>query len=144
MRPIGQANLRLELRRVNFPLLRFLHISSFFIAWDTARKKAGMPDVRIHDLCHSAASFLINSNHSLYVVQKLLGHTQIKTTARYSLLAPETMLNAVDTMANAAGLGVTPASVSPAPIASSPATPALRLVGKEEPAEAQGVEREAA
>ena len=59
---------------------------SFFISWDTARKKAGMPEVRIHDLRHSAASFLINANHSLYVVQKLLGHTQIKTTARYSHL----------------------------------------------------------
>ena len=67
----------------------------------------------MHDLRHSAASFLINSNHSLYVVQKLLGHTQIKTTARYSHLAPETMLNAADAMANAAGLGVTP---TPAPV----------------------------
>lgn len=77
-----------------------------FYSWDTARKQAGMPELRMHDLRHSAASFLINSNHSLYVVQKLLGHTQIKTTARYSHLAPETMLNAADAMANAAGLGV--------------------------------------
>jgi integrase len=100
---------------------------SFFVAWDAARKKAGMPDVRIHDLPHSAASFLINANHSLYVVQKLLGHTQIKTTARYSHLAPETMLNAVDTMADAAGLGMTPVE-PPAP----PVSPVLRLIGQEE------------
>jgi integrase len=79
---------------------------SFFTAWDTARKAAGMPELRMHDLRHSFASFLINSNHSLYVVQKLLGHTQIKTTARYSHLAPETLLNAADAAANAAGLGV--------------------------------------
>ena len=87
-----------------------------------------MPVVRIHDLRHSAASFLINSNHSLYVVQKLLGHTQIKTTARYSHLAPETMLNAVDTMADAAGMGmmVTPAPVSPA--VAWPAT--IRVTGR--------------
>ena len=100
---------------------------SFFIAWDTARKKAGMPELRIHDLRHSAASFLINSNHSLYVVQKLLGHTQIKTTARYSHLAPETMLNAADAMANAAGLGM---PVRPDPVSPDPVVPALRLVEK--------------
>jgi integrase len=101
---------------------------SFFISWDTARKKAGMPEVRIHDLRHSAASFLINANHSLYVVQKLLGHTQIKTTARYSHLAPETMLNAVDTMADAAGMGVT----AVAPVPPTTPTPVLRLIGKKE------------
>jgi hypothetical protein len=87
-----------------------------------------MPEVRIHDLRHSAASFLINANHSLYVVQKLLGHTQIKTTARYSHLAPETMLNAVDTMADGAGMGVTPV----APVPPTTPTPVLRLIGKKE------------
>lgn len=104
-----------------------------FYSWDTARKQAGMPELRMHDLRHSAASFLINSNHSLYVVQKLLGHTQIKTTARYSHLAPETMLNAADAMANAAGLGVTPQP--PAPSTQSPVSPALRLVGKDDTSE---------
>lgn len=79
---------------------------TIFHSWDTARKAAGLAEVRLHDLRHSAASFLINSNHSLYVVQRLLGHTQIKTTARYSHLAPETMLHAADAMANAAGLGI--------------------------------------
>ena len=48
-----------------------------FYAWDTARKKAGMPDLRIHDLRHSFASFLINGGRSLYEVQKILGHTQV-------------------------------------------------------------------
>jgi integrase len=101
---------------------------SISISWDTARKKAGMPEVRIHDLRHSAASFLINSNHSLYVVQKLLGHTQIKTTARYSHLAPETMLNAVDTMANTAGWGMAPVVTAVPPV---PPSPVLRLIGQE-------------
>ena len=65
-----------------------------------------MPELRMHDLRHSFASFLINSNHSLYVVQKLLGHTQIKTTARYSHVSPVTLLNAVDAAAGAAGMGM--------------------------------------
>lgn len=67
-----------------------------FWAWDTARKKAGMPDLRIHDLRHSFASFLVNSGRSLYEVQKLLGHTQIKTTQRYAHLAKDTLLDAAN------------------------------------------------
>ena len=79
---------------------------SIFCSWNSARKEAEMPELRMHDLRHSFASFLINSNHSLYVVQKLLGHTQIKTTARYSHVSPGTLLNAVDAAASAAGMGM--------------------------------------
>ena len=79
---------------------------SIFYAWDSARKKAGMPELRIHDLRHSFASFLVNAGRSLYEVQKLLGHTQIKTTSRYSHLSPEALLTAADAAANAAGLGM--------------------------------------
>ena len=67
-----------------------------FYAWDTARKKAGMPELRIHDLRHSFASFLINAGESLYTVQKILGHTQVKTTQRYSHLSQESLLHAAN------------------------------------------------
>ena len=83
---------------------------SFFIAWDSARKKAGLPDVRIHDLRHSFASFLINGGQSIYTVMKLLGHTQLKTTQRYSHLSPQTLLDATDAAANAAGLNMSAAA----------------------------------
>lgn len=69
---------------------------SIFTAWDTARRKVGMEDVRIHDLRHSFASFLVNAGRSLYEVQRLLGHTQIKTTQRYSHLSHETLLEATN------------------------------------------------
>ena len=72
---------------------------SVWYAWDTARRKAGLPEVRIHDLRHSFASFLVNSGRSLYEVQKLLGHAHIKTTQRYAHLSNETLISA----ANAAG-----------------------------------------
>ena len=48
---------------------------SFYYAWDTARKSVGLGDVRVHDLRHSFASFLVNAGRSLYEVQKILGHT---------------------------------------------------------------------
>ena len=55
---------------------------SIYNSWDSARRKAGLQDVRVHDLRHSYASFLVNAGRSLYEVQRLLGHTQIKTTQR--------------------------------------------------------------
>jgi len=69
---------------------------TIFSSWDRARRLAGMPELRIHDLRHSAASFMVNSGQSLYVVQKILGHTQQKTTARYSHLSQSSLLNAVN------------------------------------------------
>lgn len=72
---------------------------SFFYSWDTARKRAGMADVRMHDLRHSFASFLINGGRSLYEVQKILGHTQVKTTQRYAHLSHDSLVAAANTAA---------------------------------------------
>ena len=62
---------------------------SIFNAWNTARNKAGLSGLRIHDLRHSFASALVNHGVPIYDVQKLLGHQSIKTTERYSHLSPE-------------------------------------------------------
>ena len=73
--------------------------TSIYDPWNVARKKAGLADVRIHDLRHSFASFLINAGRQLYEVQKILGHAQIATTQRYAHLSQATLLAA----ANSAG-----------------------------------------
>lgn len=67
---------------------------SIYYAWDTARRQAGLSEVRLHDLRHTFASILINGGRSLYEVQKLLGHTQVRTTMRYAHLSNETLLEA--------------------------------------------------
>lgn len=94
-----------------------------FCSWDTARKRAGLPDVRIHDLRHSFASFLINAGRSIYEVQTILGHTQIKTTQRYSHLSQETLLAAANSAVDALGVafGPTLALAAPDAIAALPA-----------------------
>ena len=76
---------------------------SIFCSWNTARTKAGLADVRIHDLRHSYASFLVNAGRSLYEVQRLLGHTQIKTTQRYAHLSHDTLLDATNSVNTALG-----------------------------------------
>jgi site-specific recombinase XerD len=77
---------------------------SFFYSWDTARNQAGLADVRIHDLRHSFASFLVNAGCSLYEVQKILGHTQVKTTQRYAHLSQNTLIEAANEVAKAVPL----------------------------------------
>lgn len=65
-------------------------------AWDTARAAAGLSDVRIHDLRHSAASFMINAGVDLYTVGRVLGHADHQSTMRYAHLADDTLLEAVE------------------------------------------------
>jgi integrase len=73
-------------------------------AWTTARRVAGLPGLRIHDLRHSAASFMIAAGIDLYAVGRILGHADYQSTVRYSHLANDTLLAAVE--AGAANLKV--------------------------------------
>jgi site-specific recombinase XerD len=82
----------------------FVPHTSVFRTWNTARKNAGLPDVRMHDLRHSMASNMVNSGRSIYEVAKVLGHAQIKTTTRYSHLSQDVLLAAVDSAATATGV----------------------------------------
>lgn len=75
--------------------------ASLFFPWDRIRKRAGLADVRLHDLRHSYASFLVNQGISLYVVQGLLGHAHARTTQRYAHLSQETLLDAAERVSEA-------------------------------------------
>lgn len=81
---------------------------SIFSAWNTARKNAGLADVRMHDLRHSFASLLVNSGRTLYEVQHILGHTQVKTTQRYAHLSQDTLLAAANAATRAVGAVMLP------------------------------------
>lgn len=70
--------------------------TSIFYSWDTARRLAHLPQLRLHDLRHSFASFLVNKGRSLYEVQELLGHADIRTTSRYAHLSRERLRQAVE------------------------------------------------
>ncbi len=69
---------------------------SLYFPWDRIRERAGLYSVRLHDLRHSFASFLVNQGVSLYVVQGLLGHSHARTTQRYAHLAQQTLLDAAE------------------------------------------------
>lgn len=63
------------------------HITDLQRPWRRIRKKAGLDDVRIHDLRHTYASISAMAGHSLPMIGRLLGHSQPQTTARYAHLA---------------------------------------------------------
>ena len=71
-------------------------LTGLYCPWNRIRRRAGLADVRLHDLRHSFASFLVNQGVSLYVVQGLLGHTQARMTQRYAHLASQTLLDATE------------------------------------------------
>jgi integrase len=68
-------------------------------AWVGFRKRAGLEDVRIHDLRHSFASFAVSGGAALYLVSKVLGHAHVATTQRYAHLADDPVKAAADTVA---------------------------------------------
>jgi integrase len=68
--------------------------------WRRIRKKAGLPDLRIHDLRHTFASVAASAGESLPMIGKLLGHTQAQTTARYAHLAPAPVRDTADRVAS--------------------------------------------
>lgn len=78
--------------------------AGFFVSWNNARKRAGLPEVRLHDLRHTAASVMVQANIPIYTVSRILGHTQVKTTARYSHLAEDTLLAATETASSVLGI----------------------------------------
>lgn len=77
---------------------------SFHAAFFKARDRAGLPDVRIHDLRHTYASLLINNGATLYEVQKLLGHYHVSMTERYAQLYPDTLHQKAAIVANSVGI----------------------------------------
>jgi len=73
-------------------------LSDIYHFWNKLRIKLGLNGVRIHDLRHTFASLLVNDGHSLYEVQKLLGHSDPRTTMRYAHLGQASLLAAAQTV----------------------------------------------
>jgi integrase len=70
-------------------------------AWQQVRQDAGISHVRLHDLRHQYASFLINSGRTLYEVQQILGHSDPTVTQRYAHLSTRTLQDAANAASEA-------------------------------------------
>ena len=72
------------------------HLTDLQPFWQRVRGRAGLKNARIHDLRHTFASVAVSSGQSLPMIGKLLGHTQVQTTARYAHLANQPVLQAAN------------------------------------------------
>jgi integrase len=77
------------------------HLVNLQKPWDRIRARAGLEDVRLHDLRHSYASVGATRGLSLLFVGKLLGHTQASTTQRYAHLAEDPVRQAGEQISEA-------------------------------------------
>ena len=75
-------------------------IASLHFPWARIRRRAGLDDVRIHDLRHSFASGGLLVGEGLPMIGKLLGHSHVQTTARYAHLADDPVKAAADRIAS--------------------------------------------
>jgi integrase len=110
--PLGAPALTLlsELPRVEgnpfvFPAARLRHAKdagkpSHFVqvqtTWEAVIKAAGVANLRPHDLRHGFASAGAMGGDSLYVIGKLLGHADSKTTQRYAHLSSDPLQAVAD------------------------------------------------
>lgn len=64
--------------------------------WERLRKRAGIPDVRLHDLRHTYASFAAAAGYDLLRIKEMLGHRTIQTTQRYAHLTDRAVRESVE------------------------------------------------
>ena len=68
-----------------------MHMRKLGNAWRRIRARAGLHDVRLHDLRHSFASRALALGESLPMIGRLLGHSRVESTARYAHLARDSV-----------------------------------------------------
>lgn len=90
--------------------------------WAKVKAAAGLADVRLHDLRHTYASLAVGAaggGQSLAVIGKLLGHADVRTTARYAHLADDPVRQAADRIAQAAAAGLAGQSAEVVPMSNA-------------------------
>ncbi|WP_244396119.1 tyrosine-type recombinase/integrase [Afipia carboxidovorans] len=63
------------------------------LAWERLRKRASLPDLRLHDLRHEAVSRFFEYGLSVPEVALISGHRELKMLSRYTHLQPERIAN---------------------------------------------------
>jgi integrase len=97
------------------------HYSGLQKDWERVRNRAKLAGLRLHDLRHSFASFAVADGHTLFMVGKVLGHKQARTTEGYAHLAADPLRAVADRTAD---------RISAAMVRSKSTGDVLRLVSR--------------
>lgn len=83
------------------------HYNDMQKPWRKIRARAGLDDVRVHDLRHTYASVAVMNGIDPFMLKEILGHKNLSTTLRYAHLSDDTVQKAAGQIANrlAATLG---------------------------------------
>ncbi len=72
------------------------HLVNIDKPWQRIRKKAGLEDVRLHDLRRTVGSWLAQSGNSLHLIGKVLNHSNQSTTAVYARFGQDSARDALE------------------------------------------------
>ena len=72
--------------------------NSIKTTWNTACRKAGVKDVRIHDIRHKAITDMVKAGFTLEFVGKVAGHKSTATTHRYAHLSLNATKEALESL----------------------------------------------
>ena len=95
------------------------HLTEPKKAWKTITSKAGMSDLRIHDLRRTFGAYQAGSGASLAVIAASLNHKSLQTTQVYARLWPKAVRNAVNTAVSEMFSAIRGESSNDAPMLSS-------------------------
>ena len=107
VKPVANTPLRLDRlihERLRLGIVSALAVNERLTFYELKKllQKAGLPDVRFHDLRHSVATMLLSMGTHPKVVQELLGHSQISMTMDiYSHVLPTMQRDAISKLNDA-------------------------------------------
>lgn len=81
------------------PGLRGSHLVNINKAWRRIRARAGVEDVRLHDLRRTVGSWLAQAGNSLHLIGRVLNHTSQATTAIYARFGQDHVREALESHA---------------------------------------------
>ena len=83
------------------------HLTDLERPWRRIREKAGINDVRLHDLRHTYASVAMQNGIDPFTLKEIMGHRNLQTTLRYAHLADDAVQRAAGSVASrlAASIG---------------------------------------
>ena len=79
-----------------FPMTKGPSTTCVKSLWVRLRVKAGIVDVRLHDLRHTFASYAVIDGHSIPMVASLLGHKKVAMTLRYTHVGDDVVEQAAE------------------------------------------------